>query len=81
MSNKILQIKIGDAQPSPCSNCNEFYGYQHADHVKLHYNCFYDKDGVYEGGQYSEYANTLHKGVSAFCCNCGKRLPFKLIRD
>lgn len=73
-------IKINEAQPLPCKKCGEKMGYQYSDYMALHYTSFHSPFGEYEGGAYSDGCNLINKAVSAFCVNCGERLPFKLER-
>jgi hypothetical protein len=76
----MLSIKINEPQPKPCPKCNSFEGYQYSDYMTIHYTSFHSEVGKYDGGEYSAGSKILNKGKSAFCCNCGTRLPFKLIR-
>jgi hypothetical protein len=75
-----MRIKTGDPQPIDCLNCKGKYGYQYADFMKIHYTTHYDEEGKHTGGQYSECSRMINKGVTAYCCNCGERLNFKLTR-
>lgn len=77
---KKIQINIGDPQPLPCAHCKVAHGYQYSDYISVHYTSFHENNGGYEGGEYSTGCKTLNKGNSAYCCNCGKKLSFKLIR-
>lgn len=77
----MIEIKINDPQPAPCPKCKELAGYQYSDYMSLHYTSFHSSSGVYESGQYSDVMKTLNLGKSAFCANCGHRLPFRLIRQ
>jgi hypothetical protein len=81
VSKSVTAIKIGEHQPVDCENCKSKEGYQYSDFMKLHYTTFHDKEGKQEGGQYSEGASFQNKGITPYCCNCGKKLKFKLIRE
>jgi len=75
------KIKVGENQPVDCNKCESKQGYQYSDFMSLHYTVFHNKNGAYEGGQYSEGAKILNKAITPYCCNCGKRLGFKLNRE
>lgn len=79
MKNNLLTIKVNDPQPLDCPKCETKHGYQYSDAFRMHYTSFHTPDGKYEGGEYSD-GRCLNKGVATFCCNCGTRLGFKLIR-
>ena len=40
----------------------------------------HNADGTYSGGEYSEGVS-LNKSKTAYCVNCGTKLPFTLIRE
>ena len=73
-------IKINDPQPVACIMCGGFYGYEYSDLYRLHYMSVHKASGEYERGDYSS-GRLIHKAKSAFCANCGAKLPFKLIRE
>lgn len=64
----------------PCSNCGGYYGYQYSDLYRMSYTSVHGKNGAYEGGQYND-GTSLNRGKTAYCSNCGEKLPFKLIRE
>ena len=79
MSKKV-SIKITEAQPLPCPYCGGFYGYQYSDLFRMSYTSVHNSDGTYSGGEYSDGVS-LNKSKTAYCVNCGTRLPFTLIRE
>ena len=79
MSKKI-SIKVTEAQPLPCPYCNGFYGYQYSDLFRMSYTSVHNSDGTYSGGEYSDGVS-LNKSKTAYCVNCGTKLPFTLIRE
>jgi hypothetical protein len=81
VSKRLPIIKIGEEQPVACENCENKEGYQYSDFMKLHYITFHDKEGKHEGGSYSEGGTIINKGITPYCCNCGNKLNFKLVRE
>ena len=81
VSKRLPIIKIGEEQPLECDNCESKEGYQYSDFMKLHYTTFHDKEGKHEGGAYSEGGTIINKGITPYCCNCGTKLNFKLMRE
>jgi hypothetical protein len=81
-SNKMakIKIKLGDAQPLPCGSCNGIYGYQISDLLRVSFVMVMNPSGLYEEGFYSDRIKAVHEGTTAFCCNCGERLDFKVER-
>ena len=75
----MIAIKLNEPQPLVCPKCKSIEGYQYSDLFRMSYTSFHNKEGKYEGGQYND-GTCLNRGLSAFCCNCGTRLPFKLER-
>lgn len=63
--SKKISIKVTEAQPLPCPYCNGFYGYQYSDLFRMSYTSVHNSDGTY----------------TAYCVNCGTKLPFTLIRE
>ena len=75
-----ISIKVTEAQPLPCPYCNGFYGYQYSDLFRMSYTSVHNSDGTYSGGEYSDGVS-LNKSKTAYCVNCGTKLPFTLIRE
>lgn len=75
----MMKIKIGEAQPLPCKYCGTKHGYKYFDLFRMGYWSFHKEDGIYHGGEYND-GTLINKGITAYCDNCGKRLPFKLER-
>lgn len=76
----MISIKLNEPQPAECPKCKSYEGYQYSDYMKVHYTSQHDAEGKYEGGEYS-HGRIINEAVSTFCCNCGTRLPFKLVRE
>jgi len=72
------EINSGEKQPIPCENCNDFYGYQTSDYIKIHYTIVYDENGLHERVFYSDSQKLINEGVTPFCSNCGEKLKFKV---
>lgn len=75
----MISIKLNEPQPLDCPRCKEKFGYMYNDMFRMSYTSIHREDGKYEMGQYND-GKCLNRGVSAFCSNCGTRLPFKLNR-
>ena len=75
-----ISIRIKEKQPLPCKHCNGFYGYQYYDRYKMHYTSVHTEEGVYDGGEYTDGV-LMNKGKTAYCANCGEKLPFSLKRE
>ena len=73
-------IKLNDPQPLPCPACKGYFGYQYSDLFRMHYTSFHDPNGKYEGGEYS-HGVCLNRSITTYCCNCSRKLPFKLKRQ
>lgn len=77
----MIVIEINEPQPLPCPKCKTKEGYQYSDYMSVHYTSHHSVDGKYEGGTYSDGCKMLNHGKSAYCLNCGTKLPFKLNRE
>jgi hypothetical protein len=77
----MIEIKVNDPQPLPCPKCNAKEGYQYSDYISVHYTSHHSVDGKYEGGSYSSLCKMHNRAKSAYCLNCGTKLPFKLKRQ
>lgn len=77
--SKQISIKINEKQPLPCPNCEDCMGYQYFDLFRMGYISYHGADGVYKGGEYND-GKLINKAKTAYCSNCGTKLPFKLIR-
>lgn len=77
---KKTAIRIGEAQPLPCPDCGGYYGYNYSDLFRMSYTSEHNAAGKYEGGAYSD-GTSLNKAKTAYCSNCGCKLPFRLIRE
>lgn len=76
----MVEIKINDPQPIDCPNCKSKEGYQYSDYMSVHYTSHHSSEGKYESGAYSDGCKMINQAKNAYCTNCGKKLPFKLIR-
>ena len=75
-----MTIKINNPKPLPCTYCKTKEGYQYSDTFRMHYTSYHTQEGVYDGGSYSD-GKRINQSSKAYCCNCGKLLPFKLKRE
>ena len=74
------EIKSVEEQPLDCPKCKEKKGYQFSDFILTHYSLGYLPDGECERSWYSDDQKILNAGKTAYCFNCGSRLPFKINR-
>ena len=74
------KIKMNEPQPIDCPKCKSKQGYQYYDLFRMSYTSVHNAEGKYQGGGYSS-GKCLNRGVSAFCSNCGEKLPFKIERS
>lgn len=73
----MFTIKPGEEQPLPCNTCGNKMGYHQSDLIRTSFISFYRANGNVEVATWSDGETVLNKGKTAYCNNCGAKLPFK----